>query len=442
MGATSMGLPTIFLPAGPMLTARWRGQTLGSGSDQWKFWDERRAGRITAEEHAEVEASIARSHGTCMTMGTASTMAAICEALGVSLPGASSIPAPDSGHARMAGECGKRIVEMVWEDLRLDRILTPEAFDNAATTLMANGGSTNAIIHLVAMAGRAGVDFPLERFNAISARTPVLANVRPVGQGYLMEDFHYAGGLPALLAELKDLLHLDCLNCNGRTLGENLQGARIWNDDVIRARGNPVKTDGGLVVLKGNLAPDGAVIKTGAMDPRYLKHTGKALVFDDYNHMAAQIDRDDLEVDESTVLVLRNAGPLGGPGMPEWGMMPLPRKLLLRGVKDMVRISDARMSGTSYGTCVLHVAPESWVGGPLALIRTGDTITLDVPAQSLHVHLSEEELTARRDAWQPPSPRFSRGYGKLVVQHIQQADKGCDFDFLCGTAPTAEPEIH
>lgn len=442
MGATSMGLPTIFLPAGPMLTARWRGQTLGSGSDQWKFWDERRAGRITAEEHAEVEASIARSHGTCMTMGTASTMAAICEALGVSLPGASSIPAPDSGHARMAGECGKRIVEMVWEDLRLDRILTPEAFDNAATALMANGGSTNAIIHLVAMAGRAGVDFPLERFNAISARTPVLANVRPVGQGYLMEDFHYAGGLPALLAELKDLLHLDCLNCNGRTLGENLQGARIWNDDVIRARGNPVKTDGGLVVLKGNLAPDGAVIKTGAMDPRYLKHTGKALVFDDYNHMAAQIDRDDLEVDESTVLVLRNAGPLGGPGMPEWGMMPLPRKLLLRGVKDMVRISDARMSGTSYGTCVLHVAPESWVGGPLALIRTGDTITLDVPAQSLHVHLSEEELTARRDAWQPPSPRFSRGYGKLVVQHIQQADKGCDFDFLCGTAPTAEPEIH
>ncbi len=442
MGATSMGLPTIFLPAGPMLTARWRGQTLGSGSDQWKFWDERRAGRITAEEHAEVEASIARSHGTCMTMGTASTMAAICEALGVSLPGASSIPAPDSGHARMAGECGKRIVEMVWEDLRLDRILTPEAFDNAATALMANGGSTNAIIHLVAMAGRAGVDFPLERFNAISARTPVLANVRPVGQCYLMEDFHYAGGLPALLAELKDLLHLDCLNCNGRTLGENLQGARIWNDDVIRARGNPVKTDGGLVVLKGNLAPDGAVIKTGAMDPRYLKHTGKALVFDDYNHMAAQIDRDDLEVDESTVLVLRNAGPLGGPGMPEWGMMPLPRKLLLRGVKDMVRISDARMSGTSYGTCVLHVAPESWVGGPLALIRTGDTITLDVPAQSLHVHLSEEELTARRDAWQPPSPRFSRGYGKLVVQHIQQADKGCDFDFLCGTAPTAEPEIH
>lgn len=442
MGATSMGLPTIFLPAGPMLTARWRGQTLGSGSDQWKFWDERRAGRITAEEHAEVEASIARSHGTCMTMGTASTMAAICEALGVSLPGASSIPAPDSGHARMAGECGKRIVEMVWEDLRLDRILTPEALDNAATALMANGGSTNAIIHLVAMAGRAGVDFPLERFNAISARTPVLANVRPVGQGYLMEDFHYAGGLPALLAELKDLLHLDCLNCNGRTLGENLQGARIWNDDVIRARGNPVKTDGGLVVLKGNLAPDGAVIKTGAMDPRYLKHTGKALVFDDYNHMAAQIDRDDLEVDESTVLVLRNAGPLGGPGMPEWGMMPLPRKLLLRGVKDMVRISDARMSGTSYGTCVLHVAPESWVGGPLALIRTGDTITLDVPAQSLHVHLSEEELTARRDAWQPPSPRFSRGYGKLVVQHIQQADKGCDFDFLCGTAPTAEPEIH
>ena len=257
-----------------------------------------------------------------------------------------------------------------------------------------------------------------------------------------MEDFHYAGGLPALLAQLKDLLNLDCLNCNGRTLGENLEGARIWNEDVIRTRGNPVKADGGLVVLKGNLAPDGAVIKTGAMDPRYLQHTGRALVFDDYNHMASQIDRDDLDVDENTVLVLRNAGPLGGPGMPEWGMMPLPRKLLLRGVKDMVRISDARMSGTSYGTCVLHVAPESWVGGPLALIRTGDVITLDVAAKSLRVHLSDEELAERRRSWQAPAPRFARGYGKLVVQHIQQADKGCDFDFLSGTAPTAEPEIH
>ncbi len=442
MGAASMGLPTLFVPAGPMLTARWRGQTLGSGSDQWKFWDERRAGRITEAEHAEVEGSIARSHGTCMTMGTASTMASLCEALGISLPGAASIPAPDSGHARMAGECGKRIVEMVWQDLRIGELLTERAFENAASVLMANGGSTNAVVHLVAMAGRAGVDFGLERFNAISERTPVLANVRPVGQTYLMEDFHYAGGLPALMAQLKDLLHLDCLNANGHTLGDNLASARTWNEDVIRPRHNPVKPDGGLVVLNGNLAPDGAVIKTGAMDPRFLTHTGTALVFDDYNHMAAKIDRDDLDVDENTVLVLRNAGPLGGPGMPEWGMMPLPRKLLLQGVKDMVRISDARMSGTSYGTCVLHVAPESWVGGPLALIQTGDRITLDVPARRLHVHLDESELATRRAQWQAPVPRFARGYGKLVMQHIQQADKGCDFDFLAGTAPTDEPEIH
>lgn len=442
MGATSMNLPTIFLPAGPMLTARWRGQTLGSGSDQWKFWDERRAGRITAAEHQEVEASIARSHGTCMTMGTASTMTAICEALGVSPPGASSIPAPDSAHSRLAGDCGKRIVQMVWDDLKILDLLTPQAFDNAAVTLMANGGSTNAIVHLVAMAGRAGVDFPLDRFNEISVRTPVLANIRPVGQAYLMEDFHYAGGVPALMAQLKDLLHLESLNCNGKTLGENLESARIWNEDVIRTRDNPVKDDGGLYVLKGNLAPDGAVIKTGAMDAKFRKHTGRALVFDDYNHMSAQIDREDLDVDENTVLVLRNAGPLGGPGMPEWGMMPLPKKLLLRGVKDMVRISDARMSGTSYGTCVLHVAPESWIGGPLALIRSGDVITLDVDARNLSVHLSDEELASRRALWQPPPQRFARGYGKLVMQHIQQADKGCDFDFLTGTAPTSEPEIH
>ncbi len=442
MGATSMNLPAIFLPAGPMLIARWRGQTLGSGSDQWKFWDERRAGRITQAEHEEIESSIARSPGTCMTMGTASTMATICEALGISLPGASTIPAPDSGHERMSAQCGKRIVEMVWEDLAIRDLLTPDAFDNAAVTLMANGGSTNAIVHLVAMAGRAGVDFSLDRFNPVSANTPVLANIRPVGTGYLMEDFHYAGGLPAMLSELRDLLHLDSLNCNGKTLGENIAEAKIWNDDVIRRRNNPVRPDGGLVVLRGNLAPDGAVLKTGAMAQKFLQHTGPAVVFDDYNQMASLIDRDDLDVDENSVLVLRNAGPLGGPGMPEWGMMPLPRKLLLQGVKDMVRISDARMSGTSYGTCVLHVAPESWIGGPLALIRTGDRITLDVANKRIDVELSEAEWAARRAAWQAPAPKFARGYGKLMMQHIQQADKGCDFDFLTGTAPTAEPEIH
>lgn len=442
MGATSMNLPTIFLPAGPMLTARWRGQTLGSGSDQWKFWDQRRIGLITEAEHQEIEASIARSPGTCMTMGTASTMATICEALGLTLPGASSIPAPDSGHERMSAQCGKRIVDMVWEDLKIRDLLTPAAFENAAVTLMTNGGSTNAIVHLLAMAGRAGVDFPLDRFNDFSAKTPVLANLRPVGDKYLMEDFHYAGGLRALLGEVRDLLNLDCMTCSGLTLGQSIEGAEIWNEDVIRRRNNPVKPDGGLVVLRGNLAPDGAVLKTGAMDPKYFQHTGPALVFDDYNQMASLIDRDDLAVDENTVLVLRNAGPLGGPGMPEWGMMPLPKKLLQQGVRDMVRVSDARMSGTSYGTCVLHVAPESWVGGPLALIRTGDIIVLDVKNKRIDVKLSEAELAQRRAQWTPAPPKFERGYGKLVMQHIQQADKGCDFDFLCGTAPTDEPEIH
>ncbi len=442
MGATSMNLPAIFLPAGPMLTARWRGQTLGSGSDQWKFWDERRMGNITEDELEEVEGSIARSPGTCMTMGTASTMATICEALGVSLPGASSIPAPDSGHGRMAARCGKRIVEMVWEDLKIRDILTPQAFENAAVTLMTNGGSTNAVIHLVAMAGRAGVDLSVDDFNAFSVKTPVLANIRPVGTTYLMEDFHYAGGLPALLNEIPDLLHLDALNCNGLTLGENIKNAKIWNDDVIRRRDNPVRADGGLVVLRGNLAPDGAVLKTGAMDQKFLQHTGKAIVFDNYGHMMDLIDSEDLDVDENSVLVLRNAGPLGGPGMPEWGMMPIPRKLLKQGVRDMVRVSDARMSGTSYGTCVLHVAPEAWVGGPLALIRTGDTISLDAENKLLDVLLSDEELAARKAQWTPPPERFPRGYGKLVMAHIQQADKGCDFDFLMGTEPIPDPEIH
>lgn len=442
MGATSMNLPTIFLPAGPMLTARWRGQTLGSGSDQWKFWDERRVGNITEAEHQEVEASIARSPGTCMTMGTASTMASLCEALGISLTGASSIPAPDSGHERMSANCGKRIVEMVWEDLKIRDVLSPQAFDNAATVLMTNGGSTNAVIHLVAMAGRAGVNFQLEDFNRFSKRTPVLANVRPVGSTYLMEDFHYAGGLPALMNEIKDLLHLDALTCSGRTLGQNIEGAKIWNDDVIRRRDHPVKDDGGMVVLKGNLAPDGAVLKTGAMDQRFLKHSGPALVFDSYDEMKDQIDLDDLNVDENTVLVLRNAGPQGGPGMPEWGMMPIPRKLLRVGVRDMVRISDARMSGTSYGTCILHVAPESWVGGPLALIKTGDMVDIDVHENSINVRLSTHELEERRNRWSKPAQKFPRGYGKIFMAHIEQANKGCDFDFLTGTNSISDPEIH
>ena len=442
MGAISMNLPAIYMPAGPMLTGHWRDQTLGSGSDTWKYWAELRAGNITERDWNEIEDGIARSPGTCMTMGTAATMMSITEALGLALPGASSIPAPDSNHAKMATLCGKRAVEMVWEDLKPRDILTAKSFDNAIVTLMAMGGSTNALIHLIAMAGRAGIKLPIERYNEFSAKTPLLANVRPSGDKYLMEDFYYAGGLRALLAELKDLLNLDCRTVNGRTLGENLAGARIYNDDVIRPRSRPLKAAGGLVVVKGNLAPNGAVIKAAAATPSLLKHTGKAVVFDDYNDMAARIDRDDLEVDADSVLVLRNAGPLGGPGMPEWGMLPVPKKLLKEGVRDMVRISDARMSGTSYGTCVLHVSPESFVGGPLALVKNGDLIELDVERRELNLKVDAAELARRKAAWRAPERKFARGYGAIFSRHIKQADEGCDFDFLEGTAATPEPEIH
>jgi len=442
MGATSMNVPAIYVPAGPMLSGHWRGQTLGSGSDSWKYWDELRAGGITQRDWQEIEDNIARSPGTCMTMGTAATMMSIAEALGLTLPGAASIPAPDSNHSKMATLSGKRIVDMVWDDLKPRDLLTREAFDNAIVALMALGGSTNALVHLVAMAGRAGVKLPLGRFNEISDRAPVLANIRPSGTRYLMEDFYYAGGLRALLAELKDLLVLSCRTVNGHTLGENLEGAVIHDTDVIRKRDNPLKASGGIVVLTGNLAPDGAVIKASAASPDLLRHSGRAVVFEDYNDMAARIDRDDLEVDASCVLVLRNSGPLGGPGMPEWGMLPVPRKLLKQGVRDMVRVSDARMSGTSYGTCVLHVAPESYAGGPLALVRNGDVIELDVARGTIDVKLSNDELERRRAAWSPPPRKFERGYGAIFARHIRQANEGCDFDFLEGTAPTPEPEIH
>ncbi len=442
MGATSMNLPAIYLPAGPMLSGHWREHKLGSGSDTWKYWAELRAGTISERDWQEIEDGIARSPGTCMTMGTAATMMAIAEALGLTLPGASSIPAPDSNHSKMATAAGKRIVDMVWEDLKPRDILGAQAFDNAIVTLMAMGGSTNALIHLVAMAGRAGVRLALDRFNDFSAKTPLLANVRPSGDTYLMEDFYYAGGLRALLSELRDLLHLGCRTVNGRSLGENLEGARIHNEDVIRKRAHPLKASGGLVVLRGNLAPNGAVIKAAAASPRLLKHVGKAVVFEDYNDMAARIDRDDLDADAESVLVLRNSGPLGGPGMPEWGMLPVPKKLLRQGVRDMVRVSDARMSGTSYGTCVLHVAPESYVGGPLALVRNGDLIELDVEEKTLSLRVDEIELKKRRSAWQPPARKYERGYGALFSRHVKQADEGCDFDFLEGTAPVPEPEIH
>jgi dihydroxy-acid dehydratase len=442
MGATSMNLPAIYMPAGPMLNGHWRDSTLGSGSDTWKYWDQLRAGRIGEKEWLEIEDGIARSPGTCMTMGTAATMMSLAEALGWTLPGAASIPAPDSNHSKMATLTGKRIVEMVWQDLKPRDFLSKESFDNAIVTLMAMGGSTNAIVHLVAMAGRAGIKLPLERYNEISAKTPVLANVRPSGKQYLMEDFYYAGGLRALLAELKDLLQLGARTVNGHTLGENLAGAKIWNADVIRTRANPLKAAGGIVVLTGNLAPNGAVIKASAASPELLKHTGRAVVFEDYNDMAARIDRDDLDVDASCVLVLKNGGPLGGPGMPEWGMLPVPKKLLKQGVKDMVRVSDSRMSGTSYGTCVLHVAPEAFIGGPLALVKNGDLIELDVEKRALNLKVPEDELAKRRAAWKQPARKFERSYGAIFSRHVKQADEGCDFDFLEGTAPVAEPEIH
>ena len=442
MGATSMNLPAIYLPAGPMLRGHWRENILGSGSDTWKYWDELRAGKISERDWQEIEDGIARSPGTCMTMGTAATMMSIAESLGLTLPGAASIPAPDSNHSKMASLSGKRIVEMVWQDLKPRDLLTKEAFDNAIVTLMALGGSTNAIVHLVAMAGRAGIKLALERFNQLSTKTPVLANIRPSGSKYLMEDFYYAGGLRALLGELRDLLALDCRTANGRTLGENLEHARIFDEEVIRRRANPLRAAGGIVVLKGNLAPNGAVIKASAASPQLLQHTGRAVVFEDYNDMAARIDRDDLEVDADSVLVLRNAGPLGGPGFPEWGMLPVPKKLLRQGVRDMVRVSDARMSGTSYGTCVLHVAPESFVGGALALVRNGDPIELDVERRALSLKVPEDELARRRAAWKQPPRKYERSYGAIYSQHVNQADQGCDFDFLEGAAPVAEPEIH
>ncbi len=441
MGATSMNLPAIFLPAGPMLRGNWAGNTLGSGSDTWKYWAELRAGNITDGDWREIEDGIARSPGHCMTMGTASTMTSAAEALGLTLSGAASIPAADSRHAHMATSTGRRIVEMVWEDLRPRDILGAASFDNAVTTVLALGGSTNAIVHLIAMAGRAGVALDLDRFDAIARKTPLLANLRPSGK-YLMEDFYYAGGLRALLAQLGPRLDLAARTVNGTTLGEDIAGAKVFNDDVIRSPGKALQEKDGLAVLRGNLAPDGAVIKPAAAEARLLKHTGKAVVFRDYNDMAARIDDPALAVDRDSVLVLQNGGPLGGPGMPEWGQLPIPKKLLKEGVRDMLRISDARMSGTSYGACVLHVAPESFIGGPLALVRDGDLVSLDVDARRLDLKITDAEMEKRRAAWKAPEAKFERGFGALFSRHISQADKGCDFDFLEGTAATADPEIH
>jgi dihydroxy-acid dehydratase len=439
MGAASVDLPAVFVPAGPMLPGHWRNEVLGSGTDMWKYWDDKRAGLIGDCEMTELESGLARSPGHCMTMGTASTLTAAAEALGITVPGASSIPAVDSGHDRMAAAAGIRIVELVREDRKVSDILTADAFEDAVTTVLGLGGSTNAVIHLIAMAGRAGVSLTLDDFDRVARTVPVLANVRPGGQKYLMEDFHFAGGLPGFLSRITDLLHLDRPTVSHDSLREQLATAQVHNDDVIRTRENPVAAEGGVAVLRGNLCPDGAVIKHIAAEPQLLKHTGPAVVFDDYKTMQRTINDEDLGITADSVLVLRGAGPKGGPGMPEYGMLPIPDHLLKQGVRDMVRISDARMSGTSYGACVLHVAPESYVGGPLALVRTGDTITLDVGARSLRLNVDDEELERRRVAWTPPPVRYQRGYGALYNEQITQADTGCDFEFLARPGTVRDP---
>lgn len=441
MGAVSMGIPMIFCPAGPMLRGHWAGKSLGSGSDVWKYWDEKRAGKITEAQWAEMENGIARSFGTCMTMGTAATMMGIAEAMGLTLPGASSIPAADSQHVRMCSAAGRRIVDMVWDDITPDQIITADAIENCITVHMAMGGSTNAIIHVIAMARRAGIALSLERFDQIGRDVPVLANIRPSGE-FLMEDFFYAGGLPAMMKVLEGKLHLDAMTINGKTIGENIAGAEVHNDYVIRPLDRAIYEGGATAVLKGNLAPRGCVIKPSAAEPRLHEHRGRAIVFRDYNHMAEEIEREDLDVTADDILVLQNAGPKGGPGMPEWGMLPIPRKLVKEGVRDMLRLSDARMSGTSYGGCILHVAPESFVGGPLALVETGDEIEISVKSRTIHLHISDEEMERRKAAWKPSEPRYQRGYGRMFQEHIGQADDGCDFDFLESGPAVPEPEIH
>jgi dihydroxy-acid dehydratase len=426
-----------------MLNDRYGGERVGAGTHTRKFFDEYVAGNLGRDEWIRLEAKMTRSPGTCNTMGTASTMTAIAEAMGFTLPGASSIPAMDANHPRMARACGARIVEMVWEDLTPARVCTAEAVANGVACYMALGGSTNAAIHTIAIAARAGVALSLDDLDAASRRIPVLANLFPSGDK-LMEDFYYAGGLPALLAGIRQHLALRALTVNGRTLGENIAEARVEDAEVIRPADRPVSSGGTLALLKGNLCPDGAVVKASAASPRFARHRGRALVFDSHAEMSARIHDPALDVDEDTVLVLRHAGPVGAPGMPEWGNLPIPKKLLERGVRDMVRISDARMSGTHYGTCVLHVAPESAVGGPLALVRTGDEIEIDVPARRIHLHVSDDELTRRRAAWTPPPRRYERSWTMLYQQHVTQANDGCDLDFLetRGARPVPEPDIY
>jgi len=429
MGAISVDVPSIMVTGGPMLKGMWRNREIGSGSDVWHFWDELRAGRISEEEFCEIESCLSRSAGHCMTMGTASTMTSIVEALGMTLTGCASVPAADSRRYVVAEQSGARIVEMVREDLRPTKLLTRKAMENAITVDMAIGGSTNAIIHFLAFAGRLGMDLPMSLFDEISRRTPFLANVRPSGK-YLMEDFFYAGGLPALMKEIESLLHLDVMTATGKTLGENIASAKCYNPEVIRSFNAPLKPQGGTVILYGNLCPNGAVLKTSAASESLMQHTGRAVVFEDHDDLKARLDDPNLDVDENCVLVLKNGGPVGAPGMPEWGNLPIPAKIYKKGIEDMVRISDARMSGTSYGTVVLHIAPESALGGPLAVVQNGDLIQLDTANRKLNLLVSDEEIQRRLAAWEKPVRHYDRGYGKLFLDHILQANEGCDFDFL------------
>jgi L-arabonate dehydrase len=429
MGAASADLPSIFVTGGPMIAGQWRGKALGSGTDGRKLFDLYRTGRLSEEELCEIEGCIARTAGHCTVMGTASTMTSLAEALGMTLPGCANIPAPDARRMAIAELSGRRIVEMIEADLRPSRIMTRAAFENAVTTLMALGGSTNAVIHLIAIAGRLGIPLTLADFDRIARRTPCIVNVKPSGE-FLMEDLFNAGGVPAVMNRVADLLDVECLTANGKTIGENIARAAGQNDSVIRPRATPLAAEGGIAILHGNLAPDGAVIKQTAASPHLLTHRGRALVFENREEMQARIDSDDLPVDRDTVLVMRSCGPKGAPGMPEWGQIPMPKKLLNQGITDMLRISDARMSGTSFGTVVLHVAPESAIGGPLAAVRTGDEVALDVHARKLELCVPAEEIAARLREFQTPKPHYSRGYGKLFLDHVTQANLGCDFDFL------------
>jgi dihydroxy-acid dehydratase len=439
MGAASMNVPAIFVPAGAMLRGNWHGQVLGTGSSGWKIEADYRAGLISKADWEGMAEGTARSTGTCNTMGTASTMTSLADVMGMTLPGASSVPAVDAHHPQMASLAGHRIVGMVWEDLTPSRILTREAIGNAVITDMVLSGSTNSLIHLIAIARRLGHELTLDDFSRASEEVPVLCNVMPSGK-YLMEDFYYAGGLMALVKQIAPYLELDCISANGRTLGENIAAATPYNSDVIRSLDNPVYPSGGLIVLRGTLAPRGAVLKRAAADPRLMQHTGPAVVFKNHKDLLARIDDPDLDITADSVIVMQDAGPIGAPGMPEWGMIPVPKKLLAQGVRDMVRISDGRMSGTSYGTCILHVAPESRIGGPLALVEDGDLISLDADARRIDLLVDEAELAARRARWVEPEPHYVRGYGSLFIDHVLQADEGCDFDFLARPGETAEPE--